>query len=167
MKERITKENVTSEVVENSVPKYNNLVDKYKARIQYTEMQGNVLFLNNWYDKDIEGKELPKEICELTELNELRPYGLSLTAIPNEIGNLVNLKKLDLSGNTLTTIPTTTGKLTNLKVLDLANNKLETLPEEIKNLKNLQKLKLKGNNFSKVELQKLKSLLPKKCKIKS
>ena len=39
--------------------------------------------------------------------------------------------------------------------------------EEIKNLKNLQKLKLKGNSFTKEDIQKLKLLLPKGCKIKS
>jgi len=142
-------------------------LEKYRSRVQYSELQGNVLFLNNWYDKDIEGKDLPKEICELTELNELRPYGLSLKTIPEEIGNLVNLKKLDLSGNKLTTIPASIGKLLNLKILDLSNNNLEKLPLEIKQLLKLQKLKLKGNNFSKAELQKLKSLLPKGCKIKS
>jgi len=142
-------------------------LEKYRNRVQYSELQGNVLFLNNWYDKDIEGKDLPKEICELTELNELRPYGLSLKTIPEEIGNLVNLKKLNLSGNNLTIIPSSIGKLLNLKILDLSNNNLDKLPIEIKQLQNLQKLKLKGNNFSKAELQKLKSLLPKGCKIKS
>lgn len=142
-------------------------LDKYRNRIQSSQLQGNVLFLNNWYDKDIEGKELPKEICELTELNELRPYGLSLISIPEEIGNLINLKKLNLSGNNLKTIPSSIGKLLNLVVLDLSNNNLEKLPLEIKQLQKLQKIKLKGNNFSKSELVKLKEILPKGCKIKS
>jgi len=150
-----------------ATPSQTSPLEKYRNRVQYSELQGNVLFLNNWYDKDIEGKDLPKEICELTELNELRPYGLSLKSIPEEIGNLVNLKKLDLSGNNLTTIPTSIGKLSNLKILDLSNNNLDELPLEIKHLQKLQKLKLKGNNFSKSELTKLKSLLPKGCKIKS
>lgn len=165
LQEKIAEENNTSETVETSLP--SSGVDKYRARIQYTELQGNTLFLNNWYDKDIEGKELPKEICELTELNELRPYGLSLTAIPVEIGNLVNLKKLDLSGNNLTSLPSSIGKLTNLKVLNLANNNLSKLPVEIKSLSNLKKLNIKGNKFSKSDLQKLKNILPKGCKIKS
>jgi len=144
-----------------------SILDKYRNRVQYSELQGNVLFLNNWYDKDIEGKSLPKEICELTELNELRSYGLSLKTIPEEIGNLVNLKKLDLSGNNLTAIPSSIAMLSNLKILNLSNNNLDKLPLEIKQLQKLQKLKLKGNNFSKSELTKLKQILPKSCKIKS
>lgn len=166
-KAALENEKSLDEILEENTPKYSSLTEKYRNRIQFSELQGNMLFLNNWYDKDLEGGVLPSEICELTELNELRPYGLGLTSIPDEIGNLTNLKKLDLSGNALTKLPSSIGNLTELKVLDLSNNKLTSLPEGIGNLKKLQRLKIKGNNISKNELEKIKKVLPKKCKIKS
>lgn len=141
-------------------------VDKYRSQIQRTAMQGNFLFLNSWYANDIKGKSLPKEICELTELNDLRVYNLELVSIPTEIGNLVNLEKLDLSGNNLSVIPKEIGNLKKLKILDLSKNNLDELPIEITQLPKLKKIVLKKNNFSKDYIEKFKRLLPKKCKIK-
>lgn len=143
-----------------------NTLEKYRNRITHTSIQGYTLFLNDWYDSDLVNKALPVEICQLTELNDLRPYGLKLTSIPDEIGNLANLIRLDLSGNKLETIPASIGKLEKLKVLDISNNSLKSLPEAIKNLSSLRKLKLKGNSFSKEMQANILSWVPKKCKVK-
>lgn len=167
--ERIALEKKKTEQDKNITDKPNSpekRLEKYRNRITHTSIQGYVLFLNNWYDRDLVNKELPVEICQLTELNELRPYGLKLTAIPKEIGNLTNLVRLDLSGNKLTTIPSSIGNLEKLKVLDLTNNDLTKLPEEIKKLTALRKLKLKGNRFSKQMKSDILSWVPKKCKVK-
>lgn len=138
----------------------------YSNRITYTAMQGNTLFMNSWYDGDLKGTSLPVKICELTELNDLRANGLELKSVPEEIGNLRNLTKLILANNSLTEIPSTIGDITKLEVLDLSGNELTELPAEISNLKSLKKLKLKGNKFSNAELEKIKAMVGKKCKVK-
>ncbi|WP_340074340.1 hypothetical protein [Leptobacterium sp. I13] len=163
--ERIAAIQAASEEKRNN-PTEDDIVEKYRNRISYTALQGYVLFINNWYDRDIEGKELPEAIGTLKELNELRAYGLSLTAVPENIGSLTGLKRLDLSGNALTVLPASIGNLSQLEVLDLSDNQLTTLPEEIKNLANLKRVKLGKNNISSAEEKRIKALLPPKCKLK-
>lgn len=139
--------------------------NKYKNRIGSTATQGNQLLMNAFFDKDLVGKELPSEICDLVELNQLNATAMKLTKLPENIGNLKNLKILNLQNNQFTSIPESIGNLTSLKSLNLANNKLTSLPESIKNCTTLKSLKLKGNNISSGELAKIQSWLPN-CKIK-
>lgn len=51
-------------------------------------------------------------------------------------------------------------KLTNLKYLDIAWNKLDEIPSEIFKLKKLEQIKINGNNFSEIDLKKLKEEIP-------
>ena len=70
-----------------------------------------------------------------------------LTEIPDNIGNLRNLQELNLNGNSLDQLPETIGNLENLLALYLGNNYLESLPETIGNLKNLETLELYYNHL--------------------
>lgn len=68
--------------------------------------------------------------------------------LPPEIGNLSNLQELILGGNKLRSLPAELGNLANLLTLDLSYNALTSLPPEIGNLSNLVSLQLNNNNFT-------------------
>ncbi len=100
-----------------------------------------------------EVKQLPKEIGQLTNLQQLDLYGIKLTTLPIEIGQLTNLQYLNLSRNKLTALPIEIGQLTNLQQLDLSNNQLITLPKEIGQLTNLQRLDLSHNQLTALPIE--------------
>ena len=89
--------------------------------------------------------QLPSEIGQVTQLDELSLNENQLTQLPGEIGNLAQLTYLDLSNNQLTQLPGEIGNLTQLTHLDLYSNELTQLPGEIGNLAQLSYLNLKGN----------------------
>jgi internalin A len=86
--------------------------------------------------------------------------GLGLEELPPEIGNLVNLQELMLYGNQLSSLPAEIGKLKNLRLLELGDNQLRSLPPEIGQLRSLQGLGLYGNQLSSLvpEIGQLESL---------
>ncbi len=94
--------------------------------------------------------EIPKEVFELTNLEELILYKNNITEIPPEIGKLKKLKRLALSRNKIKKIAPEIGNLTNLENLTLYFNEIDSLPEEIGNLKNLDELNLAYNNLTKL-----------------
>jgi len=103
---------------------------------------------------------LPTSIGQLKNLRTLELYGNELTDLPREIGDLKNLTTLYLSSNKLTNLPPEIGWLDNLASLYLNNNQLTGLPNEIGKLKNLITLDLSGNKIPKIEIEKIKKLLP-------
>lgn len=138
----------------------------YSDEVQVSTTQGFQLMLVSFTHAQIVGKEMPSEITELTQLNRLIAPGMKFTAVPSSIGNLKDLVALNLKGSNLKEVPESIGKLKKLKTLNLGNNDLTTLPASIQNMTELKSLVLKGNNFSKEELDKIKAMLPAKCKIK-
>ncbi|WP_198166512.1 COR domain-containing protein [Picosynechococcus sp. PCC 7117] len=92
--------------------------------------------------------ELPPEIAQLTNLQNLVLRSNQLTALPEVITQLSNLRTLALSGNQLTELPPEIVQLTNLQRLDLSRNQLTTLPEVITQLSNLQILAFIGNQLT-------------------
>jgi len=135
----------------------------FEGKVQHTAMQGYTLFLMPFVTPKYDA--FPKEICELTHLNQIQLANNTLRSVPPEIGKLKNLKVLNLSSNQLTSLPAEIGQLQSLEKLNLAKNKLIELPSEIRQLKNLKYLNLKKNNISPEEIEKIKSWLPN-CKIK-
>ncbi len=105
-------------------------------------------------------RQLPSEIGQLSNLQELDLSYNKLPSLPAEIGQLSSLQTLNLSYNNLSSLPAEFGQLSNLQTLDLWNNNLSSLPVEFGQLSNLQTLHLWNNNFSKAEKQKIKKLLP-------
>jgi len=90
---------------------------------------------------------LPPEIGQLTNLQLLAVHANQLTSIPPEIGQLTHLQTLYLGANQLTSIPSEIGQLTNLRLLNLDKNQLTTIPPEIGQLVNLQGLYVFDNRL--------------------
>ncbi len=131
----------------------------WAAKVNYAGFNGHhIMMVGGWGARY---SEIPQDVCDLVQLNELVVTHNDIAKIPDCIGNLTNLKKLDLSKNKLTSIPAGIGGLKNLKKLILSKNQITSLPDEIGQLKKLKKLVLKGNPISKDEIARIKLLLPK------
>jgi Leucine-rich repeat (LRR) protein len=102
---------------------------------------------------------LPRELADLTQLQELNLSGNRLTGqIPPELGDLANLKTLILGGNELAgTIPPELGDLANLEILSLGvigtvggrGNRISgTIPTDLGRLAHLKTLDLSHNQLS-------------------
>ncbi|WP_334055897.1 leucine-rich repeat domain-containing protein [Polaribacter sp. P097] len=92
--------------------------------------------------------DLPEDLGDLIDLEELTLYNNQLTKLPNSIGNLNKLTELRLENNDLTTLPSSIGNLSSLEHLLLRNNAIETLPSSIGNLSNLKVLDLYTNRLT-------------------
>jgi len=91
-------------------------------------------------------KKLPKQLYNLTNLNNLDLSYNNLTWISNSIWNLVNLTSLNLNNNHIKLLPNSIWNLTKMQNLYLSRNKLITLPFSIQKLHNLTYLGLDWNN---------------------
>jgi hypothetical protein len=124
-------------------------LNPYRAFILSSGLNGKMLTLPDLTAKMLgtfgceKLDDFPLQICELTDLTNLKLKGNNLKEIPPEIVNLESLKQLNLVNNQLTHIPTEIGQLTQLKTLSIT----------------------KGNNIPESEIQKIQELLPN-CKIK-
>jgi len=92
--------------------------------------------------------ELPAEVCDLTELEDLSLAGNCLSELPEGIGRLTALKRLGLAGNRLTSVPESIGALTQLEGLWLHGNLLESVPHSLGALTSLKQLSLSGNRLT-------------------
>jgi Leucine-rich repeat (LRR) protein len=111
-------------------------------------------------------KNIPPLVFSITETEKLDISNNSITgSIQAEIRFLSKLKVLNASNNLMTGLPAEIGQLTNLEVLDLSNNKLTGLPNEIGNLSNLKTLNLSGNQYSKQDLDYIRTKLPSSVNI--
>jgi len=104
--------------------------------------------------------EIPKEIGSLTNLLIFNcSNNFNIKNLPNEIGNLKNLQELYINNMKLTILPETIGNLKNLTKLCCIFNNLESIPSSIINLENLIELNLTKNNLIEIpDLKKLKNL---------
>jgi internalin A len=92
-------------------------------------------------------RELPPEIGNITNLTALHLNNNYLRALPDSIGNLTNLTFLDLNFNQLDFLPESIGKLTNLNSLHFISNQLREFPESIRNLPNITSLHFSENYY--------------------
>lgn len=83
--------------------------------------------------------------------------GEYLEEIPADIKQFTNLEELMITDHGLMAVPKEIGTLAKLKTLSLAGNALEELPEEIFQLKQLKELMLFDNAFSEEYLEELKA----------
>src|SRR6266568_4849604 len=97
--------------------------------------------------------QLPPELWQLTNLQELYLNENQLIRLPPEIGKLSNLRELELRGNQLNELPAELWQLTTLQWINLHSNQLSQLPPEIGKLANLQRLSLTRNRLSQLPLE--------------
>lgn len=134
-------------------------VNPYDKYVTKSATQGKMIMMSPLMMSP-ELTEFPKEMCEITDLQQVIIMNNKIASVPAEIGNLKELNKLDLKGNQIKEIPKEIGQLAQLETLNLSNNPITSLPDEIKNCKSLKKLMLKGTNLSADEQSKLQRLLP-------
>lgn len=89
--------------------------------------------------------EIPAEIGNLTNLEELYLEGKAISVVPPVIGNLQKLIRLAIIKTNISTLPNEIGKLKNLRSLDLSQNKLASFPPSMGNLIELKDLEIWGN----------------------
>jgi len=89
--------------------------------------------------------EIPSDIQNFTELQELNLSSNRIRELPDEMGNLSKLTHLILDSNTtLTTLPPTVGQLNLLSYLTFNRTGIDLLPTTINTLLNLETLEF-GN----------------------
>lgn len=93
---------------------------------------------------------IPKQICDLNFLEELRLAHGSASRIPEEIGLLTSLRELDLYDNRITEIPKSISNLTNLQHLNLSFCSISRIPEDIELPNSLKVLQLEGNRITEI-----------------
>jgi len=131
---------------------------------ELTEVPAQIAQLKNLQELCLWGNKitvLPEELGELVNMQLLYLSENELKTIPGEIFEMSNLIKLDLKKNSFTNIPPEINRLKKLKVLYLAYNQLTSLPEQIGELTNLEELDLKENPIHQEERDRIRKLLPK------
>ncbi|XP_043253659.1 leucine-rich repeat-containing protein 7 isoform X1 [Colletes gigas] len=90
-------------------------------------------------------KELPLELCQMSQLTVLDLSANKLEQIPSEIGKLVNLKSLSLNQNFIDRLPAEMNQMQHLEILSISGNKFVALPEWIGSLPKLKELNADNN----------------------
>ncbi|MGZ6365644.1 MAG: COR domain-containing protein [Ktedonobacteraceae bacterium] len=97
--------------------------------------------------------ELPSEIGNLKSLRILSIHANKLVQLPPEIGQLTKLQKLFAGSNGLMQVPSEFVKLSRLQALYLFRNQLTQLPPEIGQLRNLKELRVRENQLTQLPLE--------------
>lgn len=108
-------------------------------------------------------KEIPKQILEITTLQELTFAVNPIVEFPCNLSVLNRLKSLSLAETGITEISCDLSGLDSLEHLDLARNNLAVFPEQIKSLPSLTWLSLNDNELKDIsfidsKLNKLETL---------
>lgn len=127
---------------------YDNLRIAIKEPLKVKKL--NLPYDGVWnYQKNITGKqELPSEIGDFKNLEELDLTLQNLQTLPSEFSQLTNLKILDISYNDFEFFPVQILSCINLDSLNLKLSHIDDIPSEISKLKNLKKLILDDNRLS-------------------
>ena len=127
-------------------PTFSENINYFKPSMQYeVNDAGQVIKLRLYR---LELQEVPLDIAQLLNLQQLDLFSNQLTTWPVEMAQLLNLQRLDLFDNQLTTWPVEMAQLLNLQQLSLSSNQLTTWPVEMAQLLNLQQLSLSYNQLT-------------------
>ncbi len=112
-----------------------------------------VKLLDQEYDDSItelkfKGNIVPREICNLINLQNFYCEYNKITEISREIGNLINLQIFYCNNNKITEIKI--GNLVNLQEFFCNDNKITKIPREIGNLINLQEFYCSDNKITEI-----------------
>ncbi|XP_076755027.1 uncharacterized protein LOC143425865 isoform X1 [Xylocopa sonorina] len=92
-------------------------------------------------------KEVPPQLCQMTQLVVLDLSANKLEQLPSCTGNLINLKSLLLNQNFIDKLPVEMSKMHNLEILSISWNKFVALPEWIGSLPKLKELNADNNRL--------------------
>lgn len=93
-------------------------------------------------------KEVPEDILQFKNLQELNLNRNKLDSLPPWLNQLQNLMIFSASRNEIETIPKEICRLPELHVLDMSNNYLKAIPKNIHKAKKLEELILWSNLIS-------------------
>ena len=109
----------------------------------------------------IKADSLPKEVFQLTNLQEFTASRCKLNVLNQEIGKLVHLEYLNVMGNRLVRLPESIGNLKKLTYIDAWENPLYVFPESITELQNtLKTIDLRQIDLHNDELDRMEAQLP-------
>jgi hypothetical protein len=100
------------------------------------------------YRLDLSGKrlkEVPPEVFQLKNLQELILDKNKLSELPAALSNLKNLQRLSAAHNHLEEFSVAVCNLKNLRRIDFSDNEISKLPDEIHRLQKLEELILWSN----------------------
>ncbi|GFD72566.1 hypothetical protein KUL113_19860 [Tenacibaculum sp. KUL113] len=109
-------------------------------------------------------KKLPSDFFNLKNLEVLTLKHCNIEEFPEVVLNLKNIKVLDLGYNPITKLPSQLAKMRQLEELYIPKTNIKKLPTSFRN-SNLKYLMIDGVRLSDKEKEKLKSSLPKNCKV--
>ncbi len=114
---------------------------------------------------DLSGQELselPEEVSQLTNLNQIILNNNSFTVFPDKLISIPSLIEIDIANNQISSLPPSISSMKNLQKLDVANNQLTSIPDSLVQVKPFNYLILTGNNIADPEKEKIRSLFPEK-----
>lgn len=90
-------------------------------------------------------RQIPVEIFDIKDLEELNLSGCYVATLPQEIAQLNKLKHLNLANNFIQQIPSEINQLVQLEYLDISQNEFRKFPMELLQLLNLKKCIVRNN----------------------
>jgi len=123
---------------------------------------GDLFLEPNFFDNIKDASAKADEVIYL----DLSMQSPKLTQTPNESYEFSNMKMMDLSFNRIASVEDGIGNLKNLEVLNLEGNQyLTSISDEIGKCESLKELNIKTTGIKGEKLAKVKSLVPKDCKV--
>jgi len=110
------------------------------------------LHINN-YTKQNQITMIPEEIYSLNNLGTLMIRNVQMREIPKEISRLKHLKFLNLRENLISEIPSELFSLINLTDLIFDENQIKEIPKEIYRLENLKFISFDYNMITKIPIE--------------
>jgi len=140
------------------VPKELEYLSSLKCLIlgSMTSISSNIANLRTLKTLEISGAitQLPKELWELKNLEELALRRVKFTILSSGLGKLSKLKKLTLFSCDIKVLPIEIKYLTELEELNLFNTSIDSLPKEILKLKKLKKICILNTDIASREKNK-------------
>ncbi|KAI2663576.1 Leucine-rich repeat-containing protein 40 [Labeo rohita] len=91
--------------------------------------------------------QIPQDLGQLVNLDDLDLSNNHLMDIPESLSNLQNLVKLNLSCNKLKSLPPAISVMKNLRMLDCSRNQMESIPPVLAQMESLEQLYLRHNKL--------------------
>jgi len=154
----LAKINQNSKLTLNKTKNLLNITNNILNKKQNNEW---IYVLQKWFLKNIIQQKTiyPKTENEILEVKKISLRWNRLKTVPKELCNLTQLEILELNNNALEVLPDEICNLKNLKQLNLNINSLKSLPNEITKLKDLKSLNIKNNKYLELDREQISWLI--------